>query len=323
MVTVSIIVPVYKVEKYLDRCLASLVNQTLDNLEIIIVNDGSPDNSQNIIDQYVKDYPNRVFGYIKPNGGLSDARNFGILYAKGVYIGFVDSDDYIEHEMYERMYTKAIEDDADLVLCDIVYEWEQTNRTMLLKGLKDIDGVPENKRAFLSPLFAWNKLYHRKFFFEHKFRYPLNLWYEDIPVTLSIFTQSNRITYINEAFVHYVQRSNSIMGSGENPKQYDIFKIIENTLIYLKSNLLIKEYYEEFEYVCIEQLILYGGFRFLKSKDYVKLFNKSFTFMTLNFPSWKSNRYIAELPKKYQAYLKLISKQSIHILRILFKIKYR
>ncbi len=323
MVSVSVIVPVYRVEKYLDRCLDSLVNQTLEEIEIIVVNDGSPDNSQAIIDRYVNNYPNRVFGYIKPNGGLSDARNFGIQYARGAYIGFVDSDDYIDLEMYERMYTKALVEDADLVICDIMYEWEQTNRTMLMKGLKDIAGVSKKKSAFLSPLFAWNKLYHRKFFFENKFRYPLNLWYEDIPVTLPIFTQANTITYINEAFVHYVQRSNSIMGSGENPKQYDIFQIIENTLKYLKSNLLIKEYYEEFEYVCIEQLILYGGFRFLKSKDYVNLFDNSFKFMSLNFPSWKSNRYITSLPKKYQAYLKLINKQIIHILRILFKIKYR
>ncbi|HCT63559.1 MAG TPA: glycosyl transferase family 2 [Erysipelotrichaceae bacterium] len=323
MIAVSVIVPVYKVEKYLDRCLASLVNQTLDEIEIIVINDGSPDNSQVIIDRYVQNYPNRIFGYVKPNGGLSDARNFGIQFAKGTYIGFVDSDDYVELDMYEQMFKKALDDKADLVICDITYEWEKTKRTMLLKGLKDMDGLSENKRAFLSPLFAWNKLYHRRFFFEHKFRYPMNLWYEDIPVTLPIFTQASRITYIDEAFVHYIQRSNSIMGSGENPKQYDIFEIIESTLSYLKSNLLIKEYYEEFEYVCIEQLMLYGGFRFLKSKDYANLFDKSFKFMSMNFPNWKNNRYINSLPKKYQAYLKLISKQSIHIFRSLFKIKYR
>lgn len=323
MVAVSVIVPVYKVEKYLDRCLASLVNQTLNDLEIIVVNDGSPDNSQAIIEEYMQCYPDRVFGYIKANGGLSDARNFGIQYAKGTYIGFIDSDDYVELEMFEQMYKMALKADSDLVVCNILYEWERTNQTMLLKGLKDVSELTEKKRAFLSPLFAWNKLYHRKFFFEEELRYPVSLWYEDIPVTLPIFAQSNKITYIDEAYVHYIQRSDSIMGTSQNPKQYDIFKIIETTIEYFKSNQLFKEYHDELEYVCIEQLILYGGFRFLRSKDYTDLLNKSFEFMSVQFPSWKHNNYLVTLPKKYQLYLNLINRFNIHILRILFVIKYR
>lgn len=323
MIAVSVIVPVYKVEKYLDRCLASLVNQTLDELEIIVVNDGSPDNSQIIIDHYVKSYPNRVFGYTKLNGGLSDARNFGIEYAKGTFIGFVDSDDYIEIEMFEQMYKTAQRDNADLVICDILYEWERPNRTVQLSGLKDFEGLSEKKRAFLSPLFAWNKLYHRKFFFEIKIRYPLNLWYEDIPVTLPIFAHASKIAYVKKAFVHYVQRSDSIMGTGQNPKYYDIFKIIDSTLIYLKSNLLINEYYEEFEFVCIEQLVLYGGFRFLKSKEYAVLLNKSFVFMNCNFTNWKQNKFITFLPLKYQIFIRFINQYSVYLFRVLFKLKYR
>ena len=107
MVKVSVIVPVYNVEKYLTQCLDSLVNQTLKDIEIIIVNDESPDNSQAIIDKYAKRYPKIIKAYKKKNGGLSDARNYGIERATGDYIGFVDSDDFVELDMYEDLYKAA------------------------------------------------------------------------------------------------------------------------------------------------------------------------------------------------------------------------
>ena len=97
-IKVSVIVPVYNVEKYIDKCLDSLVNQTLKDIEIIVVNDGSPDNSQKIIDKYVKKYPNKVKSFIKENGGQGSARNLGMEYAKGEYISFVDSDDWIDFD---------------------------------------------------------------------------------------------------------------------------------------------------------------------------------------------------------------------------------
>ena len=103
-IKVSVIVPVYNVEAYLERCLDSLVKQTLEEMEIIVVNDGTKDNSQAIIDRYAAAYPQKVISLIKENGGLSDARNYGIPYAHGEYIGFVDSDDYVDADMYERLY---------------------------------------------------------------------------------------------------------------------------------------------------------------------------------------------------------------------------
>ena len=107
MIKVSVIVPVWNVEKYLEKCLDSLVNQTLKEIEIIVVNDESPDNSQKIIDKYVKKYPKKIKALSQKNGGQGSARNHGLKYATGEYIGYVDSDDYIEKNMYELMYNKA------------------------------------------------------------------------------------------------------------------------------------------------------------------------------------------------------------------------
>ena len=165
-VSVSVIVPVYNVEKYLDECLSSLVNQTLSDIEIIVVNDGTKDNSQSIIDHYVKQYPNKVISLIKENGGLGDARNYGIPYAKGEYLGFVDSDDIVHLEMYEKMFNKAKLENSDLVLCDLEYFYETSNEKMVKEGLVQIENIDINKTAFLSPLFAWNKLYRRSLFIE-------------------------------------------------------------------------------------------------------------------------------------------------------------
>ena len=114
-VKVSVIVPVYKTEAYLEKCLDSLVNQTLSDIEIIVVNDGSPDNSQDIIDRYVEKYPQKVKGVIKENGGLSDARNYGLDFVSGEFVTFVDSDDYVELDSYEKTYNYAKENDLDVV----------------------------------------------------------------------------------------------------------------------------------------------------------------------------------------------------------------
>ena len=115
-IKVSVIVPVYNVEAYLERCLDSLVKQTLEEMEIIVVNDGTKDNSQAIIDRYAAAYPQKVISLIKENGGLSDARNYGIPYAHGEYIGFVDSDDYLNVTMYQKLYDRADETDSVIVV---------------------------------------------------------------------------------------------------------------------------------------------------------------------------------------------------------------
>ena len=119
-IKVSVIVPVYNVEKFIDKCLNSLVKQSLKEIEIIVVNDGSPDNSQKIIDKYVKKYPEKVQSFIKENGGQGSARNIGIVKAKGEYISFVDSDDWLDLDALEKMYSLAKKDNSDIVICDMV-----------------------------------------------------------------------------------------------------------------------------------------------------------------------------------------------------------
>ena len=131
MPKVSVVVPVYNVDKYLERCLDSLVYQTLKDIEIVIVNDGSTDKSAEIIKKYVQSYPNKVFAFEKENGGLSDARNFGIKKCHGDYIGFVDSDDYVSLDMFKKLYEKAISKDFDITVCDVRLVWKNKSKEIV------------------------------------------------------------------------------------------------------------------------------------------------------------------------------------------------
>ena len=320
-VSVSVIVPVYNVEKYLDECLSSLVNQTLSELEIIVVNDGTKDNSQSIIDHYVKQYPNKVVSLIKENGGLGDARNYGIPYAKGEYIGFVDSDDIVHLEMYEKMFNKAKLEDSDLVLCDLEYFYETSSEKMVKEGLVQIENIDVNKTVFLSPLFAWNKLYRKSLFIESGLKYPIGLWYEDIPVTVPFFTLAKKISYVHETLIYYRQRSTSIMGSVDNPKVKDIFDIMHLCLNYFKDHNLLETYYDEIEFLFLEHLMLNGGFRFLLSHKYKDYLAFSIDTLDLNFPHWRNNKYLFTLPRRYQIYIKYMHSFMIIPFSIYLKLK--
>lgn len=304
---VSVIVPVYNVEKYLARCLESLVMQSLNDIEIIVVNDGTKDNSQVIIDQFVARHPSKVQSYTKENGGLGDARNYGLQFAQADYIGFVDSDDYVEHNMYEKLYLKAIEQDADLVLCDIEYVWEGSDQRKKLDGFKHIDGVDARKAVFLSPLFAWNKLYHRDLLLKYDLHYPKRLWYEDIPVTIPLFAIAREIAYVNEVLIHYVQRDSSIMASKNTTKMRDIFEVLEQVYQYYVREHLFNKYQHEIEYLYIEQLMLYGSFRFYRSNMSTSLMKEALDVMKKKFPSWRNNSYIKTLHPHYQLYLRTVN----------------
>ncbi len=303
MKKLSVIVPVYNVEKYLDKCLNSLASQNIDDYEIIVVNDGTKDNSQNIIDRYVKEYP-FVKSYIKENGGLSSARNYGVKYASGEYITFLDSDDYIEKDTYKNMLDIAYKDNLDLVVSDLEYVWEDNSKEPFIKD--GINKVSDNdlKNLFLSPLFSWNKVYKKELFDKLNCEYPVGLWYEDIPVTLKFFSSIENVGYYKHTSYYYLQRSTSILGSSYNEKMYDIFTIFEGVVKDFKDRNVYDKYYDELEYLFIEHFLVYGAFRFLRTDHYKELMTKAFKFVKEYFPNFRDNKYIKTLGKKNELFLR-------------------
>lgn len=262
MPKISVIVPVYNVEKYIDKCLKSLTLQTLQGIEIIIVNDGSLDRSIDIIEKYVKENPTKIKYYEKKNGGLSSARNYGIEYATGEYIAFLDSDDYVEINMYEEMYNLAKKENADMVECDFIWEWEYGKKVYdKRREYKTKEDMMKKPRVVV-----WNKIYKRKILNKNKIRFPEGLIYEDMEFFYKLLPHLNKISYINKYFVHYIQRKDSISNK-QTIKTEDIFKILDNIFDYYKEQNLYNQYEKELKYM--KKRILLGSSlkRILKIKD--------------------------------------------------------
>ena len=227
-IKVSIIVPVYNVELYLEKCLLSLVNQTLNEIEILVVNDGSKDNSQKIIEEFQLEYPTKIFGFIKENGGLSDARNFGIDRAKGQFLGFVDSDDYVSETMFEEMYNLAIKYDAEMTICNLQKVDENgsvTQKLTQLPGFPEKIILKDNLSVFSDiSYFACNKIFHRDLFAGKRFKKGVH--FEDIELIPQLLLQCRTLAFTPNYHYQYLERQDSISKS-HTMKGLDILKAVE------------------------------------------------------------------------------------------------
>lgn len=235
---VSVIVPIYKVEKYLKRCIESIINQTYTYMEIILVDDGSPDCCAEICDQY-SSIDNRVKVIHKNNGGLSDARNYGINIAEGEYIFFVDSDDYIELNAIENLVFYAKKNNLDIV-CGDAYRVISSdsnsipNKTILLGGGSDgkiMDGEEYLVDCIYKKSFCvavWTRMYSTKLIKKNNIYFIKGLLHEDENWTPKVILKAKRVGYFNFAFYNYIIRNNSITQT-ENRKKHiiDVLKTCE------------------------------------------------------------------------------------------------
>jgi glycosyltransferase involved in cell wall biosynthesis len=220
---VSVIVPVYNVGEYIEKCINSIINQTYSNLEILLINDGSTDNSPRICAEYAKK-DIRIKLIHKENGGLSDARNVGLDVARGKYILFVDSDDYISEELVEILHSSMVKNRCDISTCqyEIFYAHSlprvnmNKNVTKILLSEKALEDMLYQKNITNS---AWGKLYKKSLF--EDVRYPVGHNYEDLATTYKIFSKSDRIAVNNYIGYFYLQRSTSIMNSGFDKRRLD------------------------------------------------------------------------------------------------------
>lgn len=233
---ISIIIPIYNVEKYLRHCVDSVLNQTYENIEVILVDDGSPDKCGEICDEYAeKDERIRVIH--KENGGLSDARNAGLAIATGEYVAFVDSDDYIEKDMYEKLYEAIRKANADMSICNFKYVGENGIDYFDNSDLPIKDNVLSGKDILLNELFepkwhywvvAWNKLYKRELF--NDIHYPIGRIHEDEFVIHEILFKCRKVSCISKMLYNYVQRENSIVNQSYNIKRLDYIDAMLNRL---------------------------------------------------------------------------------------------
>lgn len=235
---ISVIIPIYKVEEYLRQCIESVIGQTYKNLEIILVDDGSPDNCGKICDEYAE-RDKRIKVIHKENGGLSSARNAGLDIATGEYISFIDSDDYVANNFIETLYTLSIENKADVVECDFVrFEEEVELFNDVKKEIVRYSSTEMQKRIYsdlcIRTVVVWNKLYKKCIY--DKLRFPVGKINEDEFTTYKAFDKtSKKIVTTNEALYYYRYNENSIMGKKFNEKRLDVLDAYEERKEYFKS----------------------------------------------------------------------------------------
>ena len=243
---VSIIVPVYKVESYLQQCINSICTQTYSNLEIILVDDGSPDHSREILDRNAE-LDTRIVVIHKKNGGLSSARNTGLDVAKGEYISFIDADDKVHPQFIEILLALCRQYGCEIALCDYL-EISEDSVDLPLNPQQSL--FIYNRRQALYELcctrnavkyvVAWNKLYKRDLF--NKIRYPVGRIHEDEFTTYQLLWKANRIAVTNQYLYYYLQRPTSIMGNPFSVKRLDALNAYRERSFFLKENGLESEY---------------------------------------------------------------------------------
>lgn len=308
MTKVSVIVPVYNSEKYLKRCLDSLLNQTLKELEIIVVNDGSTDNSLAIIQNYSKYI--KIINHQK-NKGIGKSRNDALKIATSEYIGYVDSDDYISPNMYEEYYNFAKKNNLDIVTGHYIKIINDTEQ-LFKNSSFSISNYQKNPQLInLIDLGPCNKIFNHNIIKTNNIQFEEKLKFEDAPFVLKNLYHANAVGHIDNAFYYYCVRDKSETTTIDK-RTKDIFKILENINTYYKN------INDELEYLNIREVTMY----LLKQKNQrnknlrTDFINYGYDFLNKNFPNWKNNKYYLQ-----ESFLKRIIKNNKIFLRFYCSIR--
>ncbi len=252
MVKISIIIPVYNVEKYLRQCLDSLIGQTLKNIEIICVNDGSKDNSLEILREY-KNKDSRIVIIDQINQGVSVARNNALKIAKGEYIGFVDSDDWVDADFFEKLYYSAIKNDCDIAVGGIAWNFTSGELDFIdlkFKKSKIFNKTPDKYKItrVAKAAYIWNKIYKKELFEKLKLEFEPGICYEDMMFSHIILHESEKLVTVPNTFYHYRANPLSLVHNDTPEKKLDFKNEILKTIDYVKKNKIkvnIAKYYPQ------------------------------------------------------------------------------
>lgn len=319
MKKISIIVPVYNTEKYLEQSINSILNQTYENLEIIIVDDGSTDSSGLICEKYFK-IDSRVKVIHKKNGGQSSARNLGLDLASGDYIGFVDSDDWISANMYEKLIIKAIQNNSDIVASNIWYmkknkkikKYSKTNSDLDFNRLTAMEEIFTNENLTFSPC---NKLYKKKLF--DFLRFDEKIILEDMDISYQLIDKSEIISYLSEPLYYYRYNPSSTLRGKFNLRRLDehlVKKRMYDYYLYKYPSLSAKVYINFFEV----GLILYSTLKAEKKFDI-----ENYTFL-IDFDKQTLLKILEESDLNFKIKLKIyLFLKSPNLLILILENKYK
>lgn len=299
MIKVSIIVCCYNIAEYIEKCLQSICNQTLKDIEIIVVDDNSTDNTIEIVKRYVSKYSNVKYLSAEKKG-VSAARNQALRIAQGEYVGFVDGDDYIDKTMYEKMYNAAIINNSDIVGCDAlaVYPHKKVYIPSKMYDGQSIDDLLINGYVAV-----WNKIYKRDILENIEFNEELSFC-ENVLFLFDICLTLPKVTAVNEILYYYTQRSGSLTYSYDE-KLYHLIDSMDCIVDHYKNAKLFDKYYQEIEYTYVRYLYATFIKRLSKTRNKKKFdegYNTVIRKVNENFPQYRKNKYLADLKGFYLKY---------------------
>lgn len=283
---ISVIVPVYNIEKYLPRCIDSILDQTYKNWEAIFVNDGSTDNSLKILEEYKK-RDERIKIINKKNAGSGAARNDGIETSKGKYIAFLDSDDWYEKNFLENLYNNLIENNSDVAMCNPKMTYDDTSKNKKINTYFfneiELNKTPEKILGILEMPVVWNKLYKKEIIVKNKIKFPNYSFCEDVEFLYKTFLYVNNLSKIEDDLYNYYQRRDSETKKIKEESIEQVYKVIKNIENYVKENFIEKleifyQYKVQFLYSISQILLL----RTNSDKRLKKLVNKNNNLMVKN-----------------------------------------
>ena len=283
---ISIIVPIYNAEKYLNKCLDSLINQTKKELEFILINDGSTDTSEEIIKNY-KD--NRIKYFKNKNQGIGKTRNFGISKAQGKYLMFLDSDDYLALDACEKLYDKAEKEKLDIVMNDFIKIFDDGRKEYIKQPNFKNSSLKNNPNIISENLSPWAKLYSTKLIKKNNIKFVEDLKYEDAPFVIETLDKANNIGKINEALNYYVIHGNSET-TVLDKKVFDILKIVDIIRKYSQGKKYLKEKIDELTVRIITNYTIQQRNQKDK-KTAIKFIDKAFDYLKEEIPDYKNNKY--------------------------------
>ena len=284
---ISIIVPIYNAEKFIKKCVDSLINQTKTELEIILINDGSTDNTLKILKEY-KDKRIKLFS--NKNKGIGKTRNFGISKATSKYIMFCDSDDYYEPDICELMYNKAEKDNLDIVVCDFYKEYDSGKEEAFKVASFDYTTLKENPSLIRTiNLAPWNKIYRTELLKRNNILFEVNLKYEDTPFVAKALDCANKIGKIDKCLNHYIVHEQSETTIRDR-RCFDIIKIIDILRNYFKDKDYIKEELDKWTVRTITNYTIQQRDQIDKNvaKEFI---DEAFIYLKKEVPDYKNNKY--------------------------------
>jgi len=285
-IDISIIVPIYNAEKYLNKCLDSLMAQTKEELEFILVNDGSTDNTEQII----KEYQDKRIKYFKnKNQGIGKTRNFGIEKAKGKYIMFLDSDDYLEKNACEVLFNKAEKDNLDIVICDFYKIYDNGSKEEVKQPSFKNSSLKDNPKILNENLSPWAKLYRRDLISKNSIKFVENLKYEDAPFVAEALDKAKRIGKVEECLNYYVIHGNSET-TVRDKRVFDILLVIDKIRKYFAKKTYIKEDLDKLTVRMITNYTIQQRVQ-VDKKVGMDFIDEAFAYLKREIPDYKDNKY--------------------------------